>query len=342
MLLFPVLLSLYECSASNVGTAGAVQPAVDLIQRNFGSSAVASFNLSLGALQCNGGRGVSVKAPCFSLSASAGGNTVNIHASSMSELTYGIGYYARFSCGMTVGWKRGGGSFTGNNATKWPCHPAAAKEEERLQAVAVARAVPYTWEDNVCTHSYSYVWYDEAAWTEHVDWMALSGINLFYALTGQEEIQYKAFVKVGLKDDEIREFFNGPAYLTWSRGQSMQSVGSAAVPLGGDTGLPRSWMQQQHALQKKILGMTRPLGIIGVLPAFQGNMPPQIQKLHPNANITVTSHGGAAHAPWPVNHTFIKSKWRTNTVLALFCLFCLILFLCVFMQFRNGRTGYSD
>ena len=31
-------------------------------------------------------------------------------------------------------------------------------------------------------------------------------------------------------------------------------------------------MQAQWELQKKILTMARPLGIIGVLPAFQGNM----------------------------------------------------------------------
>ena len=55
-------------------------------------------------------------------------------------------------------------------------------------------------------------------------------------------------------------------------------------------GLPRSWMQAQWALQKQILALTRPLGIIGVLPAFQGNMPPQIKALHPGANISVTRH----------------------------------------------------
>jgi hypothetical protein len=44
-------------------------------------------------------------------------------------------------------------------------------------------------------------------------------------------------------------FFNGPAYLTWSRGQSMQSVGSSALPEGGEAGLPRSWMRAQWELQ---------------------------------------------------------------------------------------------
>ena len=105
-------------SATKVGAAAVdVQPAIDLIERNFGEVAASKFSLSLGATRCENGGGEVVKAPCFSLAYGEG--KITIHASSMSELTYGIGYYARFSCGMTVGWKRGGGSFTGNNATDW-------------------------------------------------------------------------------------------------------------------------------------------------------------------------------------------------------------------------------
>jgi alpha-N-acetylglucosaminidase len=60
----------------------------------------------------------------------------------------------------------------------------------------------------------------------------------------------------------------------------MQSVGSP---------LPRSWMQAQWVLQKQILAMARPLGIVGVLPAFQGNIPPQITYLYPTANVSTTN-----------------------------------------------------
>ena len=73
--------------------------------------------------------------------------------------------------------------------------------------------MPYTFQDNVCTHSYSYVWYGPSEWVQHIDQMALSGINVFYAITGQEEVQYKAFMALGLglKDVDVRKFFNGPA-----------------------------------------------------------------------------------------------------------------------------------
>lgn len=41
---------------------------------------------------------------------------------------------------------------------------------------------------NVCTVSYSMAWWDWARWEEELDWMAISGINLALAFTGQEHI----------------------------------------------------------------------------------------------------------------------------------------------------------
>ena len=42
----------------------------------------------------------------------------------------------------------------------------------------------------------------------------MSGINLFLAMTGQEELQYKVFRQFGLNDTEIRSWFNGPVSVT--------------------------------------------------------------------------------------------------------------------------------
>ena len=36
------------------------------------------------------------------------------------------------------------------------------------------------------------MWYSWADWERFIDWMSLSGINLYLAMTGQEELQYKA------------------------------------------------------------------------------------------------------------------------------------------------------
>eukprot|EP01044_Picomonas_judraskeda_P023466 COSAG03_NODE_6162_length_1104_cov_1.226866_1_plen_90_part_10 len=83
--------------------APTVQPAYDLITRNFGAAAAKTFNLTLHSGACSGGGH-----GCFSIAEGSEG-LVEITAGSMSDLTYGIGYYTRFSCGLTVGWKRGGG-----------------------------------------------------------------------------------------------------------------------------------------------------------------------------------------------------------------------------------------
>ena len=75
------------------------------------------------------------------------------------------------------------------------------------------------------------------------------------------------------------------------------------VGAGGDgspgptTALTQEWMTQQHALQKKILARMRELGIVPILPAFQGNIPPLMKELYPEANVSVQG-GGRHFAAW--------------------------------------------
>ena len=222
--------------------------------------------LSAGAA-CTGG----VAAPCFSL-ADAPGGRIAVSASSASELSAGIGHYFRDFCNFTIGWPRGGGSrLVLPSAGGWPAIGAAP--------VTRRRAVPYSHAGQVCTHSYSLAWYDWTAWQNYIDWMALSGINLFYAMTGQELIQWKVFTSLGVADADVRSWFNGPAFLTWSRGQN-EYGNNIAGPL------PLSWMQAQHALQVQILGRARSLGISTQLPGFQGNVPIALKAILSDANIT--------------------------------------------------------
>jgi alpha-N-acetylglucosaminidase len=41
---------------------------------------------------------------------------------------------------------------------------------------------------NVCTVSYSFVWWDWARWEREIDWMALHAINLPLSFNAQEAI----------------------------------------------------------------------------------------------------------------------------------------------------------
>jgi hypothetical protein len=65
------------------------------------------------------------------------------------------------------------------------------------------------------------VWYSWSDWEDFLDWMSLSGINLFLAMTGQEEVQYKVFQQLGLNDTQIRSWFNGTCLPWWGCGMSV-------------------------------------------------------------------------------------------------------------------------
>jgi alpha-N-acetylglucosaminidase len=47
--------------------------------------------------------------------------------------------------------------------------------------------------------------------------MALHGINLPLAFTGQELVWTEVWKAFGLTDAEIEEFYTGPAFLAWNR-----------------------------------------------------------------------------------------------------------------------------
>ncbi|XP_019748147.1 alpha-N-acetylglucosaminidase [Hippocampus comes] len=130
---------------------------------------------------------------------------------------------------------------------------------------------------NVCTVSYSSVWWDWPRWEREIDWMALNGINLPLAFTGQEALWQEVYRALGLHQSEIEEFFSGPAFLAWNRMGNMFKFGGP---------LPQSWHVNQLTLQFKILERMRSFGMIPVLPAFSGNIPKGILRLHPEANVT--------------------------------------------------------
>jgi len=228
------------------------------------------FDLEI-ATSCTG---VQPSKPCFELADRDA--RVAIRATTASELAAAIGYYFREYCNFTIGWPRGGGSRLALPAA-WP--RIGSKADVHV------RTVPWSYMMNVCTHSYSLVWYSWADWERFIDWMSLWGVNNVLALTGQEEIQYKVFRELGLNDTEIRGWFNGPGFLTWSRGQNEYGAGIAGM-------LPRSWMRSQWTLQRQILARYRELGIVGQLPGFQGNVPVGLKAVLKDANITASGATG--------------------------------------------------
>ncbi|XP_069126056.1 alpha-N-acetylglucosaminidase-like [Argopecten irradians] len=130
---------------------------------------------------------------------------------------------------------------------------------------------------NVCTVDYSFVWYNWPEWEQQLDWMALHGINMPLAFTGQEAIFQRIYMRMGFTMYDIQRHFGGPAFLAWSRMGNMHGWGGP---------LPQSWIDQQLVLQHKILDRARELGMIPVLPGFAGHVPEAITWLYPESNVS--------------------------------------------------------
>lgn len=140
---------------------------------------------------------------------------------------------------------------------------------------------------NYCTYGYTMPWWKWEQWERFIDWMALNGVNMPLAITGQEAVWQKVWKKFGMNDDQIRSFFTGPAHLPWQR---MCNLDYWEGPL------PQGWIDDQAELQKKILKRERELNMTPVLPAFAGHVPAELAEVVPEKLDTfrVSKWGGFA------------------------------------------------
>ena len=129
---------------------------------------------------------------------------------------------------------------------------------------------------NYCTYGYTMPWWNWEMWERFIDWMALNGINMPLAITGQEAVWYEVWREFGLTDIEVRSYFSGPAHLPWHRMANLDGFGGP---------LPISWLEGQKELQKRIVQRERELNMTPVLPAFAGHVPAQIAQKFPQADI---------------------------------------------------------
>lgn len=130
---------------------------------------------------------------------------------------------------------------------------------------------------NYCTFGYTLLWWQWEDWERFIDWMALNGINMPLAITGQEAVWIEVWKSFGLTEDQIRAYFTGPAHLPWHR------MGNLDGFLGP---LPQDYITNQEELQKKILKRERSFGMTPVLPAFAGHVPKALRGKFPDIKIT--------------------------------------------------------
>ncbi len=135
---------------------------------------------------------------------------------------------------------------------------------------------------NYCTFNYSMSWWDWKRWQKEIDRMALHGINMPLAITGEEYIWDQVYRSYGFTDNDLDSFFSGPAYFSWFWMGNLDGWGGP---------LPKSWKESHRDLQIKILKRERELGMTPVLPAFTGHVPASFKKYFPNAKLKQTNWG---------------------------------------------------
>jgi alpha-N-acetylglucosaminidase len=135
---------------------------------------------------------------------------------------------------------------------------------------------------NYCTFNYSMSWWNWQRWQWEIDWMAMNGINMPLAVTGEEAIWDKVYKQLGFTEKQLSDFYSGPAYFSWFRMGNLDGWGGP---------LPESWMQSHEQLQQQILLRERSFGMTPVLPAFSGHVPPAFIQKYPHAKFKKTNWG---------------------------------------------------
>lgn len=192
------------------------------------------------------------------------GDKIVISGNNANSMAVGLNTYLKRYCHTTVSWYA-------EVPVEMPdmLPPVAVKEE------AVSK-VERRFFLNYCTYGYTMPFWNWAQWERIIDWMALNGVNMPLAITGQEAVWYNVWKKLGMSDEEIRGYFTGPTYLPWHR---MANIDKWNGPL------PKEWLEKQTELQGRILKRERELNMKPVLPAFAGHVPGKLKEIYPDANI---------------------------------------------------------
>ena len=192
------------------------------------------------------------------------GGKVAIGGNNAGAMAVGLNRYLNRYCKTTVSWYA-------DVAVELPKVLPDVPVAERVTA-----RVPQRFFLNYCTWGYTMPFWQWRDWERFIDWMALNGVNLPLAITGQEAVWYNVWTSLGMSDKQVRDYFTGPAYLPWHR---MANIDGWCGPL------PKEWLDGQTALQQRIVERERALNMRPVLPAFAGHVPGALRELFPDADI---------------------------------------------------------
>ncbi|QZT37315.1 alpha-N-acetylglucosaminidase [Halosquirtibacter xylanolyticus] len=190
-------------------------------------------------------------------------NKLLIRGNSKGAITRGIKHYLTRYCYRSTSW-------CGDNMNLPEIQPKVNPKE------IISSPFEYRYYLNYCTHSYSMAFWDWTRWEKEIDWMALNGINITLAITGQSKVWQNTLRRLEYSEDDINAFIPGPAFEAWWLMGNLEGWGG---------GVPQEYIDNRAILQKKIVNRMRELGIEPVLQGFYGMVPHASIKKYPDADI---------------------------------------------------------
>jgi len=196
------------------------------------------------------------------------GGKVVLRGNNGVSLASALNWYLKYDCHCQLSW--------GGDQLRLPARLPLPRKERHVSPYQ------FRYDFNYCTFNYSMSWWDWKRWQREIDFMALNGINMPLALTGEESIWQRVYKRMGFSDSELAKFFCGPAYFSWFWMGNLDAWGGP---------LPQSWFDSHLKLQKQILKREREFGMTPVLPAFTGHVPPNFLAKFPQAKAKKVNWG---------------------------------------------------
>lgn len=108
---------------------------------------------------------------------------IHIRGNNANSMAAGLNYYLKYYCLTTVSW------YADIPVEMPDVLPMVEKP------VVVEAKVDNRFFLNYCTYGYSMPFWKWKDWERFIDWMALNGVNMPLAITGQEMVWYKVWKK---------------------------------------------------------------------------------------------------------------------------------------------------
>ena len=141
---------------------------------------------------------------------------------------------------------------------------------------------------NYCTFSYTMPFWGEKEWTDELDWLALSGVNLVLDIVAQEEVWRRFLGKLGYTHQEIKQYIAGPGYYAWAYMANLSGFGGPVHD---------SWFSQRTELARKNQLRMRKLGMETVLQGYSGMVPVDICDHDKEAEVLPQGSWGSLQRP---------------------------------------------